>query len=259
MFVKIFTQMLDSSIVETPEVRFTFMDMLLLCDVNGVVDMTHEAFARRTNRPIEIIRSTISELEKPDPRSRTPDAGGARLQRLDAHRDWGWFIVNYERFRKIASDEQRREKTAARVAKFKSKMNEENEAQLSFSNASVTHANASVTHANASNAMQKQKQNEEAEAEEDVNVKASRAFFKRSAPTVNSKPLKDVTDSEWLESLKQSKAYEGINVEREFHKAHQWISAKRGRRFTRKFFTNWLNRVEPEINVPQVGKQKKGF
>ncbi|MDE2105438.1 MAG: hypothetical protein KGL39_49885, partial [Patescibacteria group bacterium] len=98
MFAKIFNQIFDSSIVEDPELRFTFMDLLVLADINGVVDMTHEAIARRTNRPISVIRKTILKLEAPDARSRTPDSDGRRLSRLDDHRDWGWLIINYARF-----------------------------------------------------------------------------------------------------------------------------------------------------------------
>ena len=149
MYAKIFNQIYDSSIVEDPELRFTFMDLLVLADMNGVVDMTHEAISRRTNRPITIIRSTILTLESPDPRSRTPDSQGRRLKRLDDHRDWGWMILNYDRFRKIASEEQRREKTLARVNKHRENTKKKG---------SVTHCNAPVTLVNASNAMQKQKQ-----------------------------------------------------------------------------------------------------
>ncbi len=119
VFAKVFTQIFDSSIVEKPEVRFTFTDLLTLCDPDGVVDMTHEAIARRTNRPLQVIRDTIAELEGPDPRSRTKDFAGARIKRLDSHRDWGWLIINYRNFRKIASEEQRREKTLARVHKHR--------------------------------------------------------------------------------------------------------------------------------------------
>ena len=121
MYAKIFLQIFDGSLVQKPEVRFTFMDLLVLADSDGVVDMTHEAIARRTNRPLEVIRETIAELEAPDPFSRTPDEGGARLKRLVTHRNWGWLIVNYERFRRIATDEQRREKTRERVNKFRRK------------------------------------------------------------------------------------------------------------------------------------------
>lgn len=119
MFAKVFNQIYDSSIVENPEMRFTFMDFLVLADCNGVVDMTHEAISRRTNRPLELIRSTIASLESPDNHSRSPEFSGARLKRLDEHRDWGWFIVNFDKFRKIASEEQRREKTKLRVQKHR--------------------------------------------------------------------------------------------------------------------------------------------
>jgi len=124
VFAKIFKQILESSIVESPETRFTFMDFLILADKNGVVDVTHEAIARRTNRPIDVIRRTIAELEGPDPASRTPDANGARIFRLDEHRDWGWGIVNYDYFRKLASEEQRREKTKLRTQKWRKKVGE---------------------------------------------------------------------------------------------------------------------------------------
>jgi hypothetical protein len=124
VFAKIFNQIYDSSIVENPETRFTFMDFLILADINGVVDMTHEAIARRTNRPIEIVRKTILELEGADPYSRTRDAGGARIYRLDDHRDWGWGIVNYNYYRALASQEQRREKTKLRTQKWRKKLQE---------------------------------------------------------------------------------------------------------------------------------------
>jgi len=137
VYAKVFAQIFDSSIVEKPEVRFTFMDLLVLADPDGVVDMTHEAIARRTNRPLEIIRATIAELEAPDPQSRTPDEDGARLKRLDTHRDWGWCIINFDRFHKLASEEARRAKTRERVTKYRDKVREN-----PHSNAPVTQGNA---------------------------------------------------------------------------------------------------------------------
>jgi len=55
--------------------------------------------------PSKLYAKTINELEQPDPLSRTPTCNGARIKRLDKHRDWGWLIVNYSDFRKIASEE----------------------------------------------------------------------------------------------------------------------------------------------------------
>lgn len=121
MYAKIFEQIYDSSIAENPEARFTFMDLLVLADKNGVVDMTHEAIARRTNRPLDVIRKTIGILESPDPKSRRANDEGRRIIRLDEHRDWGWFIANYDHFRKLVSEEQRREKTRKRVQKHRNK------------------------------------------------------------------------------------------------------------------------------------------
>ena len=144
MFAKVFSQILESSLAEDFRVRLVFEDLLKLCDLNGVVDMTPEAIARRTNVPLEIVLTGIEALEKPDPRSRTPDAEGRRLVRLDDHREWGWMIVNHAHYRSIASEEQRREKTASRVRVFREK------------NA----LKRDVTLGNACNAMQKQKQRE---------------------------------------------------------------------------------------------------
>jgi len=142
MFAKVFAQILESSLAEDFRVRLVFEDFLKLCDLNGVVDMTPEAISRRTNVPLEIVLAGIEALERPDPRSRTPDAEGRRLVRLDDHREWGWMIVNHAHYRSIASEEQRREKTASRVRVFREK------------NA----LKRDVTLGNACNAMQKQKQ-----------------------------------------------------------------------------------------------------
>jgi hypothetical protein len=108
MFAKIFHQIFDSSIAEDYVVRHVFMDLLVLCDRDGVVDMTIQAIARRTNTPGEIIRHGIEELSKPDRESRSAKEDGRRLVPIDSHRDWGWQIVNYQHYRTVVDDEARR-------------------------------------------------------------------------------------------------------------------------------------------------------
>ena len=142
MFAKVFSQILDSSLAEDYQTRHVFEDLLKLCDINGVVDMTAEAIARRANAPLEIVKRGIAELEKPDPRSRNPEHEGRRIVRLDEHREWGWFVVNYSHYREIASEEQRREKTRVRVANYRQKHQQSQP------------CNAPVTPDNACNAMQ---------------------------------------------------------------------------------------------------------
>ena len=108
MFAKIFHQIFESSIAEDHVVRHIFMDFLVMADLEGTVDKTHESIARITNVPIEDVRRAISELEAPDPKSRSNHEDGRRIKRLDDHRDWGWEIVNYEAYRNIRDEEARR-------------------------------------------------------------------------------------------------------------------------------------------------------
>src|SRR5438045_3908715 len=94
-YAKIFQQIFDSSIADDWQVRHVFEDLLILANSDGVVDMTREAIARRTNTPLDVVIRAIEHLELPDASSRSKEEGGARLKRLDDHRDWGWWIVNH--------------------------------------------------------------------------------------------------------------------------------------------------------------------
>ncbi len=86
-----------------------FQQLIILADKEGVVDMTPDALARRTTIPLEIIEKGIDALELPDPDSRSPDEEGRRIVRLSDDRSWGWRIVNYDHYRKLRSEEERRE------------------------------------------------------------------------------------------------------------------------------------------------------
>jgi hypothetical protein len=145
VYAKVFSQIFDSSIADDFRLRHFFMDLLVLADVDGVVDMTTTAIAARTRIPLADVTTMLEKLEQPDPESRTPEAQGRRIERLDEHRTWGWSIINYHKFRMTASEEQRREKTRSRVAHFREKHQQK------------TTCNAPVTLCNAGNAMQRQR------------------------------------------------------------------------------------------------------
>jgi hypothetical protein len=108
MFAKIFTQILDSSIAGDYVVRHVFMDLLIMADRDGVIDMTPDAIARRTNVPEDMVLHALKELSTPDTKSRSDAEDGRRIILLDSHRDWGWQIVNYEHYRNIRDEESRR-------------------------------------------------------------------------------------------------------------------------------------------------------
>jgi len=109
MFAKVFGQIFDSSIAEDYNCRRMFMDLLVLADSTGAVDMTAEAIARRTNVPVEEVVKYVKELCQPDAKSRSKLEEGKRLVPLDSNRDWGWKIVNYVHYRKIRDEAARRE------------------------------------------------------------------------------------------------------------------------------------------------------
>ena len=108
MFAKIFSQIFDSSIASDHLVRHVFMDMLVLADRDGVVDMTSDALSRRTNVPLELITYALQKLSEPDSSSRSRDEEGRRIVLIDSHRDWGWQLVNYHHYRNLLDDEARR-------------------------------------------------------------------------------------------------------------------------------------------------------
>ena len=110
MYGKIFESIYDGSLACGDwKALITFQQLIILADQDGVVDMTDIAIHRRTTIPLEIIQKGIEELLKPDPHSRSKDEDGRRLILLDSERDWGWVIVNYEHYRKLASAAERRE------------------------------------------------------------------------------------------------------------------------------------------------------
>lgn len=104
LYSRVFLQILDSSIAEDFQLRHVFEDFLKLCDhKTGVLDMTRQSLARRLNIPLDILDSSITKLESPDPSSRDPEYDGRRIERLDEHRDWGWRILNWGKYDAVRS------------------------------------------------------------------------------------------------------------------------------------------------------------
>ena len=121
MYGKIFASMYNGSLYGQWQAIVTFQQMIVLCDIDGVVDMTPQAIAARTSIPLDIIQEGIRILEQPDKYSRTPDAEGRRIDRLDYHREWGWVIVNYKKYRHLIDAETVREQNRERQRRFKDK------------------------------------------------------------------------------------------------------------------------------------------
>jgi hypothetical protein len=126
MFAKVFGQIYDSSIAEDYNCRRMFMDLLVLADATGAVDMTHEAIARRTNVPLDEVCKYVTQLCQPDPKSRSKLEEGKRLIPLDKNRDWGWQIVNHAHYRNLRDEESRRTYFRDAMRKYRKRKNKAN-------------------------------------------------------------------------------------------------------------------------------------
>lgn len=228
MFAKVFHQIFDSSIAEHPQTRFTFTDLLILADGRGRVDMTHDAIARRTNRPIEIIRATITELEGPDPNSRDPKDNGVRIKRLDEHRDWGWQIVNFWKYRSIGNQDERKEYKKQWIAEKR------------LSDPSYGRGRHLVDSGAQSRHKQKQKQKQSTSTEE-TNVSSVVTTQLRWSMTAGWEGLTKELETEL------SAAYPACNIKRQFLCMEQWLKAnsqKAHKSNWRRFAINWLKRAQ---------------
>jgi len=63
-----------------------------------------------------------------------------------------------------------------------------------------------------------------------------------------------VTDEEWMTSLKNNPDHEGKNIDAEFRRASEWVSKQPDRKMTRQFFNNWINRCEKPLAIKPAVK-----
>lgn len=226
MFVKLFAQILDSSIADNRKLRHFFTDLLLCADASGNVMMTDSAISRRIGADMQEVEWGLRELSSPDPRSKTPDHEGRRIERIEDH-GYGWRILNYELYRSLRDAEQLREATRIRVQRCRDKKKG----------------------GNGCNAMQKENAEGEEEAEEEF-IKGSKSWnptpeqievaswFNRKPATEWSKKekaawlphqtLQDFTGDDWL--------------------ALKWYYTESGCKFLRKDLGTLLNNWQGEID-----------
>jgi uncharacterized protein YdaU (DUF1376 family) len=79
-----------------------------------------------------------------------------------------------------------------------------------------------------------------------------------NTPTSSSSPSSNtntLSDDQWLESLVADPAYSGIDVASQKLKAERWTKENR-RKFTRRFFVNWLSRSDKEITKATIPAHK---
>ena len=79
----------------------------------GVVDVPLDTLANAARMPLRDAKEAIQVLSSPDPESRSVESEGRRIELLDAHRTWGWRIINWDKYEKDRATAQ----SAIRMAK----------------------------------------------------------------------------------------------------------------------------------------------
>ncbi len=141
-YVKLFGSILDSTVWSTPPgTRLTWITMLAMADQHGCVWASIPGLAKRAGVDRSECEEALTSFMQPDPDSRTKDYDGRRIEPVDG----GWLLLNHDKFRGIASLEDRREKAAERQRRFKERVSKQKLVQ------EVTLGNALLTAGNASN------------------------------------------------------------------------------------------------------------
>jgi hypothetical protein len=104
-YTKLFAAILDSTVwrAENPT-RLVFITMLAMCDRFGCIEASIPGLADRARVSLEECEKALASLQSPDPYSRSKDLDGRRITPIDG----GWQLVNYEKYRKILSEDERR-------------------------------------------------------------------------------------------------------------------------------------------------------
>lgn len=111
-YTKLFQSLVTSSLwTESDRTRIVWITILAMADRYGEIQASVPGLARIAGVPVEDCEKALSLFMAPDKHSRTPDFEGRRIEKIEG----GWAILNHEKYRKMASDADRKEKTAERV------------------------------------------------------------------------------------------------------------------------------------------------
>lgn len=130
-FVKLFDMILDSSIwSEKSDIRVVWITMLLMADKRGFVRASVSGIARRAAVGADVCQEALDVLEAPDKDSRTSEHEGRRIVDCEG----GYQILNYEKYRLLLAEEERRSKGAERQARYVSRRQQASASVSSVSN-----------------------------------------------------------------------------------------------------------------------------
>lgn len=150
-YTKLFSRILESTIWrEDDKTRILWITMLAMANQHGIVESTIPGLADRARITLDECETALERFQQEDKYSWSKEEGGRRVRVVEG----GWFLINHDKYRKLLSQEDQREKTRLRVQAYRERRALRNE---------------SVTPSNDSNdkqkQIQKQTQKQESKAE----------------------------------------------------------------------------------------------
>ena len=109
MYVKLFSSIYQGTLRGKSDCLLVFTNLLAHADQHGIVDVHPSAISDEVGLPLDRVTLALTDLESPDPESRSPENEGRRILRMDGHRAWGWKVTNYGKYRTIKNEDDRRE------------------------------------------------------------------------------------------------------------------------------------------------------
>jgi hypothetical protein len=152
VYTKVFRKLWDGSMCGQSDVQLVFIYLLSHCDADGMVCQPRAVIAAKTGLGLERVVTAIVVLESEDPASGSSEEGGKRIERPNEARD-EWHVVNYEKYRKMQNDEDRRAQVRESTAKWRERKRLE----------SVNNGEHSVNSSERGERKKKKKKKEEAE------------------------------------------------------------------------------------------------
>jgi len=224
-----------------------FTNLLAHSDAHGIADIHPRAISEEVGLTLEETRDALLYLEKQDPESRSPEMDGCRIVRMDGHREWGWQVVNYAKYRAIRNEDDRKEQGRLSQQRWRDRNADSKQSKPSVSGRKQDKP--------------KQKQEVEAEAEAKAEVEASKPKVKSISAKSAEKPA-DVDANIWadfvlLRKTKKAPLTETAlkGIERETAKAG--ISLEAGLRMAcergwQGFKADWVNGGNSKKSHDQV-------
>jgi len=103
-FIKAHCELVSSSVWEGPyHHRIAWTALMVTCGTDGISPVTEASLYRVANITKEEADDAIRAFTSPDPKSRTPDYDGRRIERVSG----GFKLLNYFKYRDIRTPEQK--------------------------------------------------------------------------------------------------------------------------------------------------------